>query len=179
MNIRGLQIILFLVLNVKFLAAQFRQINRDTVSVFVHTDSINGAILLIKTEYKQLAKSHEVKEIKKVFTKDSILIYEEINKTTGIGCILHTEFALITIYDEKRNYRTRAYIKPNSYRVKKYNSGGTLLSDKKYDLFELEDEWDAGNYLGESIQERSEYDMVKYKKVIEKAKARSKQKNKN
>lgn len=170
---------LILVLNVNFLAAQFRQIDPDTVSTFVHTDSLNGAILLIKTEYKQLAKSHEVKEIKKVFTKDSILMYEEINKTTGIGCILHTEFELITIYDEKRNYRTRAYLKPNTYRVKKYTANGTLILDKKYDLFELEDEWDAGNYLGESIQERSEYDKVKYKKMIEKAKARSKQKNKN
>ena len=102
-------------------------------------DSINGAKSFHYIIYKQDGAKWHRTSVSRIFSKDSVLLMEYIKKSNGKGDIATTEFEKITMFDEKRNYKTRKELSANKFLVKRYDSLGKLLSTDKVNRLDLKD----------------------------------------
>jgi len=85
----------------------------------------------------------------RVFSKYSVPLYEFTNKQKGKGCIAETLFEKIILFDEKRNFKTRALKRNNKYIVKRYDTLSRLLSSETVDRLHITNEWSADVYKGD------------------------------
>ena len=131
------------------------QTNIDLSKARVHKqiDSINGVKQFDYTIYEAGKKWHRT-SVSRIYSKDSLLLFEFIEKSKGEGCIATTTLEEITMFDDKRNYRTREMLSANKFLVKRYDSTGNLLSKTKVDRLDLKDEWDSKIYRGDYLNKR-------------------------
>lgn len=141
-------VLLIFTLTTDFVSAQ-TEIDLSKADPITRTvDSINGAKSFHYIIYKQDGAKWHRTMVSRIFSKDSVLLMEYISKSTGKGDLATTEFEKITMFDEKRNYKTREELSANKFLVKRYDNLGNLISKDKVNRLDLKDEWDGKIYLG-------------------------------
>ncbi|MEO6305892.1 MAG: hypothetical protein ABIP51_22285 [Bacteroidia bacterium] len=152
-----LKIIIFLIfiLTANFSYAQTVLDFSKATDVQMKIDSINKVKYVFYTFYIDYKPAWERTMVNRIFSKDSVLLFERTEKSKSKGgCIASTVFENIIMFDEKRNYKTREMKNADTYIIKKYDSSGKLLSKEKVNRYDLKESWDGDIYTGEYEQSK-------------------------
>jgi hypothetical protein len=144
--------ILFLVL----LFAAFIHRAQTQGDTLRYRDSINYSYHVVYRNYLETGGPWERTRVHRIYSKDSLLLYEHLQKIKSKGgCIADTELDIITMYDDNRHYRTRELKSAGKYLIKRYNASGELLSKEKVKQRDLKNEWDEQIYSGKYEQAKA------------------------